>query len=42
MGRDGAKRTVVLRGANGTILFRPIQLVITLEVDQCGENVVEL
>jgi hypothetical protein len=37
-GRDGAKRTAVLRGANGTILVRPIQLVIHLEVDQGGED----
>jgi len=37
--RDGATRTVVLRGANGTVLVRPIQLVIPLEVDQGGEDV---
>jgi hypothetical protein len=39
VGRHGAKKTVVLRGANGTILVRPIQLVIPLEVDQGGEDV---
>jgi len=39
VGRDGATRTAVLRGANGTILVRPIQLVIPLEVDQGGEDV---
>jgi hypothetical protein len=39
VGRDGAVRTVVLRGANGTVLVRPIQLVIPLEVDQGGEDV---
>ena len=33
-GRDGATRTAILRGADGTILVRPIQLVIPLEVDQ--------
>jgi hypothetical protein len=38
-GRDGVARTVVLRGANGTILVRPIQLVIPLEIDQGGEDV---
>jgi hypothetical protein len=38
-GRDGAIRTAVLHGANGTILVRPIQLVIPLEVDQGGEEV---
>jgi len=39
VGRDGATRTAVLRGANGTVLLRPIQLVISLEVDQGGEEV---
>jgi len=39
VGRDGAKRTAVNHGANGTILVRPIQLVIPLEVDQGGEDV---
>jgi len=39
VGRDGATRTVVLRGANRTVLVRPIQLVIPLEVDQVGEDV---
>ena len=38
-GRDGATRTAVFHGANGTVLVRPIQLVIPLEVDQCGEDV---
>jgi len=38
-GRDGVTRTVVLRGANGTVLVRPIQLVIPLEIDQGGEDV---
>jgi len=37
-GRDGATKTAVLRGADGTILVRPIQLVIPLEVDQAGED----
>ena len=39
VGREGATRTAVLRGANGTVLVRPIQLVIPLEVDQGGKNV---
>jgi hypothetical protein len=39
VGRDGVKTTAVLREANGTILVRPIQLVIPLEVDQGGEDV---
>ena len=39
VGRDGAKRTAVLRGADGGVFIRPIQLVIPLEVDQGGENV---
>jgi hypothetical protein len=39
VGRDGVKRTAVVREANGTILVRPIQLVIPLEVDQGGEDV---
>jgi hypothetical protein len=38
-GRDGATRTAVLRGAEGNVLIRPIQLVIPLEVDQGGEDV---
>jgi len=38
-GRDGAKRTAVLRAADGRVLVRPIQLVIPLEVDQGGEDV---
>jgi hypothetical protein len=33
VGRDGASTTVVLSGTNGTLLVRPIQLVIPLEVD---------
>ena len=40
--RDGAKKMAVLRGAYGTILVRPIQLVIPLEVDQGGEDVEDL
>jgi len=39
VGRDGATRTAVIRGANGTILVRPMQLVIPLEIDQGGEDV---
>jgi len=39
VGRDGAKRTAVLHGADGRVLVRPIQLVIPLEVDQGGEDV---
>jgi len=39
VGRDGAKRTAVLRGADGGVFIRPIQLVIPLEVDQGGEDV---
>ena len=39
VGRDGAKRTAVIRGADGRILVHPIQLVIPLEVDQGGEDV---
>jgi len=39
VGRDEAKRTAVLRGADGNVLFRTIQLVIPLEVDQGGEDV---
>jgi hypothetical protein len=35
-GRDGATRTAVLCGANGTVLVCPIQLVSPLEVDQGG------
>jgi hypothetical protein len=35
-GRDGVSRTVILRGANGSLCVRPIQLVIPLEVDQGG------
>jgi hypothetical protein len=38
-GRDGATRTAILHGANGTVLVHLIQLVIPLEVDQCGEDV---
>jgi hypothetical protein len=41
VGRDGVPRTVILRGANGSLCVRPIQLVITLEVDQGGEDVEE-
>ena len=39
VGRDGAKRTAVIRGADGRILVHPIQLVTPLEVDQGGEDV---
>jgi hypothetical protein len=39
VGRDGVKRTVVIRGTDGNILVRPIQLVIPLEVDQDGVGV---
>ena len=39
VGRDGATRTAVLRGANGTVLVYSIQLVFPLEVDQGGEDV---
>jgi len=39
VGRDGVTRPVVLRGANGTVLVRPIHLVIPLEVDQGAEDV---
>ena len=39
VGRDGATRTAILRGSHGTVLVRPIQLVIPLEVDQGGEDV---
>jgi hypothetical protein len=38
-GREGATRTAVLRGANGTVLVRPIQVVIPLEVHQGGKDV---
>jgi hypothetical protein len=40
-GRDGRKRTVVLRTPEGDKITRPIQLVIPLEVDQGGEDVEE-
>jgi hypothetical protein len=39
VGRNGAIRTAVLRGADGSVLVRPIQLVIPLEVVQVGEDV---
>jgi hypothetical protein len=39
VGKDGATRTAVLRAANGTVLVRPIHLVIPLEIDQGEENV---
>jgi hypothetical protein len=35
-GRDGVTKTAILRGANGTVLARPIQLVIPLEVHRVG------
>jgi hypothetical protein len=37
--RDGAKRTAVLRAADGRVIVRPLQLVIPLEIDQGGEDV---
>ena len=37
--RDSQVRTVVLRTIDGRQITRPIQLVIPLEVDQCGEDV---
>jgi hypothetical protein len=37
--RNRVTRKAILRGANGALLVRPIQLVIPLEVDQGGENV---
>jgi hypothetical protein len=37
--RDGAKRTAILRGADGRVLVRPIQLLIPLEVDQVEKDV---
>jgi len=36
VGRDGATRTAVLRGANGTVLVRPIQLVIPWRLTRVG------
>ena len=39
VGRDGVTKTAVLRGANGTILVRPIQLLIPLKVDHGGKDV---
>ena len=39
VGRDRAKKTTVLRAADGRILVRPIHLVIPLEIDQRGEDV---
>jgi hypothetical protein len=38
LGRDGPKRTVVFRAADGRVLVRPIQLVIPLDVVQGGED----
>jgi hypothetical protein len=38
-GLDGKTRTVILRTPDGGRLAHPIQLVIPLEVDQCGEDV---
>jgi len=40
-GRDGKTRTVILRTQDGGRLARPVQLVIPLEVDQGGEDVVD-
>jgi hypothetical protein len=39
VGRDGAKRTAVLRAPDGGVIVRPFQLVIPLEVDQGGVDV---
>ncbi|XP_049799999.1 uncharacterized protein LOC126235319 [Schistocerca nitens] len=38
-GRDGKIRTVILQTSEGSIISRPIQLVIPLEVDQGAEGV---
>jgi hypothetical protein len=38
-GRDGKTRTFILRTQDGGRLTRPVHLVITLEVEQCGEDV---
>jgi len=38
-GRDGTTRTVILCTQDGGRLARQIQLVIPLEVDQCGDDV---
>ena len=38
-GRDGKTSTFILRTQDGGRLARPVQLVIPLEVDQCGEDV---
>ena len=38
-GRDGKVRTFILRTQDGGHLVRPVQVVITLEVDQGGEDV---
>jgi hypothetical protein len=40
-GRDGVSRTIILRGANGSLCVRPIQMGIPLKVDQGGEDVEE-
>jgi len=40
VGRDGVCRTVILRGANGSLCVRPIQMVIPLAFDQVWEDVV--
>jgi hypothetical protein len=39
VGRDGIKRTAVLREDNGNILVHTIHLVIPLDVDLGGEDV---
>jgi hypothetical protein len=38
-GRNGQVRTVLFRTSDGRQITRPIQLVIPLGVDQCGEDV---
>lgn len=40
-GRDGKVRTLILRTPEGTIITRPVQLVIPLEIDQGGEDVTD-
>ena len=38
-GRDGQIRTVSLRPPDRTKISRPVQLVIPLDIDKCGEDV---
>ena len=42
LARDGKLRTVILRTPDGGCLFRPVQLVIPLEVDQGWEDVEDI